>query len=310
MSEKLYKQAESVKQETGSVKQEVERQLEATTKEIQERLNYHLRETQNQLQIQVREIKDQIKTQTKEMENLRQECQGKYEKLKQTQLAEIAAECRQIKAGINKREGIWEQELTGLKEQMVKDNKKQDKVRGNLQKQLEENKGKIENNESRIMRIEKVTEENQRRQREEGDEIKQQIEQGQSEVTKEIDKIGKEVRELKQGLKLQTEVRTAGAPRLAPFLVEESQQNEPVHTKRGETVQPGTYRGIQGLGSGEFPLPTFDENAGVNPVSHLRQLEEFFKFWGVQSRHWLTVAKRSIIGPMSKQWLEATSPKD
>jgi hypothetical protein len=69
------------------------------------------------------------------------------------------------------------------------------------------------------------------------------------------------------------------------------------------------YKGVQGLGSGEFPLPTFDENAGINPVSHLRQLEEFFRFRGVQQKHWLTVAKRSITGSMSKQWLEATSLK-
>jgi hypothetical protein len=99
--------------------------------------------------------------------------------------------------------------------------------------------------------------------------LKQQIEQGQSEVTKEIDKIGKEMRELKT----QVGVSMAGATRLA--------QDGPVHTERGDTVQSGTYRGIQGLGSSEFPLPTFDENAGVNPVSHFRLLEEFFKFRGV-----------------------------
>jgi hypothetical protein len=37
-------------------------------------------------------------------------------------------------------------------------------------------------------------------------------------------------------------------------------------------------KGVQGISSGEFPLPIFDENASVNPVAHLRQLEEFFVF--------------------------------
>jgi hypothetical protein len=96
---------------------------------------------------------------------------------------------------------------------------------------------------------------------------------------------------------------------LAQAITKEGPQNEPTHTQMEEATQSGIYKGVQGLGSSEFPLPTFDENAGVNPVSHLRQLEEFFKFRGVQSMHWLTVAKKSITGPMSKQWLEATSPK-
>jgi hypothetical protein len=120
MSEQLGEQIGKVEQEVGSVKQEVGKQLEANTKEIQEKLNHHLQETQSQLQIQVQEIKEQIKTQAKEMVIVRQECQKKYEQLKQTQSAEIAAEFRQIKAGLNKREEILEKELIGLKGQMAK----------------------------------------------------------------------------------------------------------------------------------------------------------------------------------------------
>jgi hypothetical protein len=42
----------------------------------------------------VHEIKDQAKTQAIEMEKVRQECQKKYEDLRPTQSAEIAAEIR------------------------------------------------------------------------------------------------------------------------------------------------------------------------------------------------------------------------
>ena len=60
------------------------------------------------------------------------------------------------------------------------------------------------------------------------------------------------------------------------------------------------------LGSTEFALPLFDEDKGMNPVSHIRQLEEFFEFRGIQQQLWLIVAKKSIVGSVSKQWLEAT----
>jgi hypothetical protein len=62
------------------------------------------------------------------------------------------------------------------------------------------------------------------------------------------------------------------------------------------------------LGSTEFALPTFDENKGMNPVA-LIQLEEFFQFREIPPRLWLRVAKKSIIGSVSKQWLEATNIK-
>jgi hypothetical protein len=63
------------------------------------------------------------------------------------------------------------------------------------------------------------------------------------------------------------------------------------------------------LGSTEFALPTFDENKGMNPQLYIGQLEEFLQFRGIQQRHWLTVAKKSIVGSVSKQWLEAICSK-
>jgi hypothetical protein len=114
---------------------------------------------------------------------------------------------------------------------------------------------------------------------------------------------------LKQDLKTPIEAKGEGTPVLAQLSAKDGPQTEIVSTHLEETMPLGMSKGLQGLGSGEFPLPTFDENAGVHPVSHLRQLEELFRFIGVQQKHWLTVAKRSITGSMSKQWLEATSAK-
>jgi hypothetical protein len=61
---------------------------------------------------------------------------------------------------------------------------------------LEETQSKIESNECRITEIEKVTEENQGRLWERTITLEQQIKQGQSEVTKEIDKLEKEAVEV------------------------------------------------------------------------------------------------------------------
>jgi hypothetical protein len=61
------------------------------------------------------------------------------------------------------------------------------------------------------------------------------------------------------------------------------------------------------LSSSELPLPLFNENKDTNPVYHLRQLDQFLKFRGVPKAMQLAVAYRSIVGPMSSQWLETVS---
>jgi hypothetical protein len=55
------------------------------------------------------------------------------------------------------------------------------------------------------------------------------------------------------------------------------------------------------LGNNEFALPNFDENKGMYPVAHIRQLEEFFQFRGIPQHLWLIVAKKSIVGSVSRQ---------
>jgi hypothetical protein len=64
-----------------------------------------------------------------------------------------------------------------------------------------------------------------------------------------------------------------------------------------------------GLGNSEFPLPLFDDGAETNPKFHLKQLEKFFQLMGIPPSSQLAVAKKSVIGKLSKQWLEAVSDK-
>jgi hypothetical protein len=75
----------------------------------------------------------------------------------------------------------------------------------------------------------------------------------------------------------------------------------------GSTIELSKIPG--NLGHNEFALPNFDESKGMNPVAHVRQLEEFFQFRGIPQKLWLIVAKKSIVGSVSKQWLEATNTK-
>jgi hypothetical protein len=58
------------------------------------------------------------------------------------------------------------------------------------------------------------------------------------------------------------------------------------------------------LSNSEFPLPLFDETS-VNPVLHLKQLDNYIKLKNIPSECRLTVAYRSLSGVMSKQWVEA-----
>jgi hypothetical protein len=61
------------------------------------------------------------------------------------------------------------------------------------------------------------------------------------------------------------------------------------------------------LSLSELPLSLFDDNSDTNPVFNLRRLEEFMKLKSVLKAFQLAVAYRSIIGQMSKQWVETVS---
>jgi hypothetical protein len=57
------------------------------------------------------------------------------------------------------------------------------------------------------------------------------------------------------------------------------------------------------------PPPLFDENLEVNPMFHLKQLNEFIKLKGIPQAYQLAVARKSVVGCLSRQWLEAISEK-
>jgi hypothetical protein len=71
---------------------------------------------------------------------------------------------------------------------------------------------------------------------------------------------------------------------------------------------PNDYPPVSSLlSTTELPLPVFDDCAETNPVYHLRQLDEFMKLKGIPREFKLTVAYRSIVGHISKQWVETVS---
>jgi hypothetical protein len=53
----------------------------------------------------------------------------------------------------------------------------------------------------------------------------------------------------------------------------------------------------------ELPLPLFDEKL-VNPVLHLKQLDNYIKLKKIPNEGKLILAYRSMNGEMSKQWIE------
>jgi hypothetical protein len=63
------------------------------------------------------------------------------------------------------------------------------------------------------------------------------------------------------------------------------------------------------LSNSDFSMPIFDECFGVNPLFHIRQLDEFIQLRGVLPAHQLVIARKSITGNLSKQWLEAIYDK-
>jgi hypothetical protein len=106
-------------------------------------------------------------------------------------------------------------------------------------------------------------------------------------VTEGLNKIGKEMVNSKQDAKTQIEVKEVGISTLAQLSARDGSQTEPVNTQFKETMQLRKSKEVEGLGSGEFPLTTFDEKTGVKTVSHLQKLGEFYNLRGVQQKELL-----------------------
>jgi hypothetical protein len=62
-----------------------------------------------------------------------------------------------------------------------------------------------------------------------------------------------------------------------------------------------------GLSSAELPQPLFDENLEINPIFHLKQLDEFLKLKGRPEAYQLAVSRKSFVRNLSRKWLEAIS---
>jgi hypothetical protein len=69
-------------------------------------------------------------------------------------------------------------------------------------------------------------------------------------------------------------------------------------------VAVGHSSAYTGLSNSEFPLPLFDDISEINPVFHLKQLDEFIRLKCIPEAYQLTVAYRSMTRHMmSKQWV-------
>jgi hypothetical protein len=128
-----------------------------------------------------------------EINRVREECHKKYEQLEKRFSAEIATEIRQVRSNINSIEEIREKELTEIKGQMRAANRRQDEASLGMQRQVSENRERIDQSECTIVevthelanlnlsmqqvniRVEKEAEDNQRRQRERDATFEQQI---------------------------------------------------------------------------------------------------------------------------------------
>jgi hypothetical protein len=62
------------------------------------------------------------------------------------------------------------------------------------------------------------------------------------------------------------------------------------------------------LKNSELPLPLYDDTTEMNPVFHIRSLEELMNFRNVPQQLRLTIACRSTVGQIGRQWVEAISP--
>jgi hypothetical protein len=63
------------------------------------------------------------------------------------------------------------------------------------------------------------------------------------------------------------------------------------------------------LNNSELPLPLYDDATEMNPVFHIRKLEEFMDFRKVPQQLRLAIACRSMVEQIGRQWVEGISPQ-
>ncbi|PNF35692.1 hypothetical protein B7P43_G17395 [Cryptotermes secundus] len=70
------------------------------------------------------------------------------------------------------------------------------------------------------------------------------------------------------------------------------------------TIEPVRHHSANSyLSCAAFPLPQFDKSSEVNPIFHLNQLDEFMRLRSVPKTLQLSLAFKSIVGAVGKQWV-------
>jgi hypothetical protein len=82
-----------------------------------------------------------------------------------------------------------------------------------------------------------------------------------------------------------------------------------MNNKEMQSNESSRFSVHSSLSNSNFSLPIFDGDLGVNSLFHIKQLEKFIQLRGVLPAHQLAVARKSGLGNLSKQWLEAIYDK-
>jgi hypothetical protein len=341
LSQQFQQSKVEAKQDLGKVIQELkEGQKQDLGKVVQE-----LTENQKQLEERLRENsrQDLVKA-TQELregqEKMLLECQNSREQLKKElseRVATVTVEIGQVKQDLKKWQGRVEREMIGVKQQFEREREQQDAKLEQLAEHQEAENAKIK---QKIGEIQEIVETHKAETNREITAVKVTVDVIQKELQGNIDTVSRRIWEnqgkleerakddkvvLQEELKsleqkvVQLEVKTRNQMQIPGHRGEEIVEASVVGSDRSANIQTPDPRSgsnnaesvkfIANLGSTEFALPSFDESKGMNPVAHIRQLEEFFQFRGIPQRLWLIVAKKSVVGSVSKQWLEATNTK-
>jgi hypothetical protein len=306
-------------------------QLSQQFQQSEERLKENSKQSEERVVLECQKSREQLK------KELFEKVTTEVEKVA-TRVEKVVVEMDQVKQEVKKWQGKLEREMVGVKQQFERERAEQGAKVEQLAKSQEAENTKINQKIEAIQEtvvnhkaetdreiisvkitvdaIQKGLEDNishvSRRLREQDDKLARQNKADQLNLKTEIQNLQKEVNQIK--------LKTTGDEMQVPVRRSETMtEGDPVNISRDinpQEIDPSPENSnaeslkVTGtLGSAEFALPAFDESKGMNPVAHIRQLEEFFQFRGISKRLWLIVAKKSITGSVSKQWLEATNMK-
>jgi hypothetical protein len=311
----------------------LEGKVETSYRELKECNDKFQKEIETKFEKLQESMKADLKTET---ENLIQRFDRENQKLNKQLTEKLDSEIRNVVHKVSEVQGEIEAELVAAKKSIntVQEEveRKLDQQATQLDNKIDSNLKRIDNLDKEVVTIKEAIKENSdvilRRQGERVEQMQLQVHQEKVTVRNEIEKLNSQIMELKE-LAL-TRNNYDAVPRTPCSAGENivSRDNMEVHVTSESTLgMMGNTSGVinvsaisenlpakfpvasSGLGNSEFPLPRFDDCAETNPKFHLKQLEEFFQLRGIPPSCQLAVAKKSITGKLSKQWLEAVSDK-